>query len=38
MEESRQTVLIVDDEPVNISILMDLLRPLYRLVVAKDGA
>jgi putative two-component system response regulator len=30
-------VLIVDDEPFNVKVLVDLLRPYYRLQVARDG-
>lgn len=30
-------LLIVDDEPLNLKILVDLLRPYYQLAVAKDG-
>jgi putative two-component system response regulator len=30
-------VLIVDDEPMNLKVLVDLLRPNYTLVVARDG-
>ena len=37
MNEKRPTVLIVDDEPVNISVLMDLLKEEYRLVAARNG-
>ena len=38
MNAEKPTVLIVDDEPMNISILMDLLKPDYRLIAARDGA
>ena len=31
-------ILVVDDEPINVKILVDLLRPTYSLVIAKDGA
>ena len=34
----QQRVLIVDDEPFNVRVLVDLLRPSYRLQVARDGA
>ncbi len=30
-------VLVVDDEPINVKVLVDLLRPNYRLIVARDG-
>ncbi len=33
----EQTVLIVDDEPVNISLLTELLMPHYKICVAKNG-
>ena len=36
-ETSRPRVLIVDDEPMNVKVLVDLLRPNYNLVVARDG-
>eukprot|EP01037_Dinobryon_pediforme_P011906 gene11905-11998_t len=35
---SLARILVVDDEPINVKILVDLLRPTYSLVVAKDGA
>jgi putative two-component system response regulator len=35
--EQRATLLIVDDEPINISVLMDLLKADYRLVAARNG-
>jgi putative two-component system response regulator len=34
---SRARILVVDDEPINVRILVDLLRPSYDLVVAKNG-
>ncbi|MBF0470188.1 MAG: two-component system response regulator [Gammaproteobacteria bacterium] len=37
MDEFRATLLLVDDEPVNISVLMDLLKDDYRLVAARNG-
>ncbi len=37
MENARPTILIVDDEPINIRLLMDLLNPHYRLIAARDG-
>jgi putative two-component system response regulator len=36
-EDSPPRVLIVDDEPMNVKVLVDLLRPKYNLVVARDG-
>lgn len=36
-ESGKQTVLIVDDEPVNIRILLELLSPDYQIRVAVDG-
>ena len=37
-DERRQArILIVDDEPINVKVLVDLLRDRYALVVAKDG-
>ena len=37
-ESPRQRVLIVDDTPANITILMEILRDQYDLSVAVDGA
>ena len=34
---SKQKILVVDDEPVNISIIVDALQPEYKTVVAKNG-
>lgn len=34
---SRQTILVVDDEPVNIKILVELLRADYQILVANNG-
>jgi putative two-component system response regulator len=34
----QQRVLIVDDEPFNIKVLVDLLQPHYQLQVARDGS
>ncbi len=36
-EIKPQTVLIVDDEPANISLLNEVLKTDYRIMVAKDG-
>ena len=33
----KHTVLVVDDEPTNVAILADLLRPTYRVRVATSG-
>jgi len=38
MNSETPTILIVDDEPLNIRVLMELLKPYYRLVAAKNGA
>jgi putative two-component system response regulator len=35
--EAPPRILIVDDEPINLKVLVDLLRPKYSLVVARDG-
>ena len=35
--ETRNRILIVDDEKVNISILVELLKDRYDTVVAKNG-
>jgi len=37
MTDARSLVLIVDDEPANIRVLADLLRPDYDIVVALNG-
>ncbi len=37
MTEDRARILVVDDEPINVKVLVDLLRDQYALVVAKDG-
>jgi putative two-component system response regulator len=37
MSQAEPSVLIVDDEPVNIDILVDLLKPHYRTLVATNG-
>lgn len=34
----QQTILIVDDEPMNIKVLANLLQDEYRLLIAKGGA
>ena len=34
---SKQKILIVDDEPINIAVLSGLLKPDYALLVAKSG-
>jgi putative two-component system response regulator len=40
MDNNRamQRILVADDEPINVKALVDLLRPFYSVVVAKDGA
>jgi len=37
MEDEKQKILIVDDEPLNINVLVDLLNTNYKTVVAKNG-
>ena len=37
MSHAEPSVLIVDDEPVNIDIMVDLLKPSYRTLVATNG-
>ncbi len=34
---AKQKILVVDDEPVNISIIVDALQPDYKTVIAKNG-
>ena len=34
----RPRILVVDDEPVNLNVLVDLLRADFKVIVAKDGA
>lgn len=36
--DNRATLLIVDDEPINIAVLSDILKHQYRILVARDGA
>ncbi len=36
-ETPSQTILIVDDSPENLSVLSELLQPLYRVRVANSG-
>lgn len=38
VDERMHTLLVVDDSPDNLGILCDLLRPLYRVLVATSGA
>lgn len=38
MPETKQKILLVEDEAFNIRMLLDLLKPKYQIVVAKDGA
>jgi len=33
----KPRILIVDDEPISVKLLVDILRPRYGLVVARDG-
>ena len=37
-QDSRQQVLVVDDEPVNLQVLRHILQEDYRLLFAKDGS
>lgn len=37
MKDERQTILIVDDESMNFSILSQVLKGMYRVLVAKSG-
>ena len=36
-EKDKQKILIADDERFNLNILVDILKPDYRVIVAKDG-
>ncbi len=36
--QSQPTILIVDDQPVNIQVLSNLLKDTYRIIVANNGA
>ncbi len=36
-EQSRKTILIVDDAPENLDLLSGILKPTYRVKVAKSG-
>lgn len=36
-EKDRQKILIADDERFNLNILIDILKPDYKVIVAKDG-
>ncbi|MBF0179711.1 MAG: diguanylate cyclase [Magnetococcales bacterium] len=38
MERGRETVLLVDDERINLQVLQELLEPHYELLLAKSGA
>lgn len=37
MSQPTETILIVDDEPFNINVLMESLKPQYRLLAARNG-
>ena len=37
MPDSKATILIVDDESINISVLMEFLKQDYRIIAAKNG-
>jgi diguanylate cyclase (GGDEF)-like protein len=36
-EKDKQKILIADDERFNLNVLIDILKPDYRVIVAKDG-
>lgn len=36
-KEIKQTILVVDDEPVNIALLSNILSPFYKVKAAKNG-
>ncbi|TCK05636.1 response regulator [Marinobacterium mangrovicola] len=36
-DDNRYTLLIVDDEPINISVLSDILKDKYRILAARNG-
>lgn len=33
----RPRILVVDDEPVNLAVVVDVLRDEFKVIVAKDG-
>ena len=37
MAEEQQKILVVDDERLNINVLVDLLKPDYKMMAAKNG-
>ena len=37
MAEKQQKILVVDDERLNINVLVDLLKPNYKMMAAKNG-
>ena len=37
MDEKQLKVLVVDDEPMNINLLVELLKPHYKVMAAKNG-
>ncbi len=37
MERMQERILIVDDDPLNVRVLVELLRSEYQLVIARDG-
>jgi sigma-B regulation protein RsbU (phosphoserine phosphatase) len=37
MAEEQQKILVVDDERLNINVLVDLLKPKYKMMAAKNG-
>ena len=38
MKSDKPTILVVDDNPINIDLLLDILKGDYRFGVAKNGA
>ena len=37
MAEEQEKILVVDDERLNINVLVDLLKPEYKMMAAKNG-
>lgn len=37
MKQSKQTILIVDDDPISINILANILSPGYKVIIAQNG-
>lgn len=38
MQNSKPKILVVDDEPINLKVLNNILKDLYKLIFAKSGA